>query len=199
MSAAFLSTLLLLGIVGFFAGYVAAGSELERQGQIDPTTTTQAPKSPTPSPSPARPSPSPSPSATPDETPTRADAFDMPDLVNKNFRDARNDAISRKLGVNVVFNEHSIRANGTVVRTNPIAGFKVFPGLTIQLYVVGPPPRVLVPQIVGKPCGEGKDGVLDAGLKISAYPSGERGNVTKVEPTPGTLLSWNDSVKIFCA
>jgi serine/threonine-protein kinase len=199
VSAAFVSTLLLLGIVGFFAGFVAAGSELERQGQIDPTTTAQAPKSPTPSPSPARPTPSPSLSPTPDVTATRADAFDMPDLVNKNFRDARNDAIGRKLGVNVVFNERSIRANGTVVRTNPAAGVQVFPGLTIQLYVAGPPPRVLVPDIVGKTCGEGKDGILDAGLKIGAYPSGEKGNVTKVEPAPGTLLSWNDSVKIFCA
>lgn len=200
MTAAFVSTLLLLGIVGWSAGWVAAGSELERRGQIDPTTTNQASKPPT-SPSPGRPTTSPTPTETgnPTATPTRADAFEMPDLVNKDFRVARLDAMNKRLGVNVVFNERSIRANGTVVRTNPVAGVYVFPGLTIQLHVAGPPPKVLVPQIVGKSCEEGKDAVLETGLKISEYPGGTKGNVTKVEPVPGTTLNWNDGVKIFCA
>ena len=198
MTAAFVSTLLILGIVGFFAGYVAAGSELEKQAQIDTTASPLVSKSPMPSPSPARPTTSPTPAPT--GTPTRADAFDMPDLVNKNFRDARNEAVSRKLGVNVVFNERALlKSAGTVVRTNPEPGVAVWPGVTIQLYVVGPPPKVQVPAIIGKPCHEGKDAVLEAGLKISGYPSGERGNVNNVEPGPGTTLNWNDAVKIFCS
>lgn len=198
MTAAFVSTLLLLGIVGWSAGWVAAGSELERQGQIDPTTTTQASKPPTSSPTP-RPTASPATVETPTGTPSREGQFDMPDLVNKDFRVARLEARSKKLGVNVVFNERSIRANGTVVSTNPVAGVLVFPGVTITLRVAGPAPRVYVPEIVGKPCGEGRDAVLEAGLKIKEYPSGEKGNVTKVEPAPGEPLFWNGEVRIFCA
>ena len=198
MTAAFLSTLLILGIVGFFAGYVAAGSELERQAHTDPSASPSASK-PSPSASPVRPSPTPVDTGTPTGTPTRADAFDMPDLVNKNFRDARNDALGRKLGVNLVFNERSIRADGTVVRTNPVAGFKVFPGLTIQLYVAGPPPVTTVPEVLDKPCDEAKTMILDAGFKITSYPSGERGKVKQTEPAPGTAGRWNDGVKIFCA
>ena len=152
--------------------------------------------SPSPSPSPSTslsPSPSPSPSVA-----RRADAFEMPDLVNKEFRTARIEALSRKLGVNVVFNERSGKANGTVVRTNPAAGVLIFPGLTILLYVVGPPPTVSVPQVVGLLCDEAKIRILDAGLKISAYPSGTRGTLTQVEPSAGTTLNWNDSVSLHC-
>lgn len=192
-----MSTLLLLGIVGWSAGWVAAGSEIERQGQIDPTTTTQAPKPPTSSPTPSRPAASPTP-VTPTVTSSREGQFDMPDLVGKDFRVARLEARAKKLGVNVVFNERSLRANGTVVSTNPVSGILVFPGVTITLRVAGPPPRVFVPDIVGKPCGEGRDAVLEAGLRIKEYPSGEKGNVTKVEPAPGAPALWNDEVRIFC-
>jgi hypothetical protein len=200
VTAAFVSTLLLLGIVGWSAGWLAAGSELEHRGQVDPTTSAQASKPPVASPTPK---PSPTPTATGTDTPTvapsREGQFEMPDLVNKDFRAARLEAIGKKLGVNVAFNERSIRKEGTVVSTNPVPGVLVFPGVTITLRVVGPPPKVTVPQIVDKPCGEGKDAVLDAGLKIAAYPSGERGTVRNVEPAPGETLNWNDSVKIFCS
>jgi hypothetical protein len=200
VTAAFVSTLLLLGIVGWSAGWVAAGSEIERKGQIDPTATTQAPKPPTSSPTPSRPAASPTPvdTSSPTVTPSREGQFEMPDLVGKDFRVARLEARAKKLGVNVVFNERSLRANGMVVSTNPVAGILVFPGVTITLRVAGPPPRVFVPDIVGKSCAEGRDAVLEAGLKIKEYPSGEKGNVTKVEPAPGAAVVWNDEVKIFC-
>jgi PASTA domain len=201
VTVAFVSTLLLLSIVGWSAGWVAAGNELERQGHVDPTTSAQPTKAPTSSPSPVRSSAptSPKQSNTPTATPSRPDQFAMPNLVNQNFQLARAAAREKKLGVNVSFNEPSSKADGMVARTFPDAGVFVWPGVTIQLYVAGPAPEVLVPQVVDKPCGEGKDAILEAGLKIQAYPSGERGNVTKVEPVPGTKLKWNDEVKLFCS
>lgn len=200
MTAAFVSTLLLLGIVGWSAGWVAAGSAIERQGQTDPTTTAQASEPPTSSPTPSRPTASPTPAetGTPTLTPSREGQFEMPDLTGKDFRVARLEARAKKLGVNVTFNERSLRASGTVVSTNPVAGMLVFPGVTITLRVAGPPPRVYIPDIVGKTCAEGREAVLEIGLKIKEYPSGEKGNVTKVEPGPGSAAVWNDEVKIFC-
>lgn len=200
MTAAFVTTLLLLGIVGWSAGWVAAGNELEYQGQVDPTTSTQASKQPTSSPTPSRPAASPSgaPTGNPTVTPSREGQFEMPDLVNKDFRVARLEARAKKLGVNVIFGERSSRANGTVVSTNPVKGLLVFPGVTITLRVAGPAPQVFVPEIVGKSCAEGRDTVLDSGLKIKEYPSGEKGNVTRVDPAQGSPLHWNDEVRIFC-
>ena len=201
MTAAFVTTLLVLGIVGWSAGWVAAGNELEQQGHIDPTTTTQATKSATSSPTPMRSSASPSPtkSPTPDTTPSRADQFAMPNFVGQHFVSARGTARAMKLGVDVSFNEPSNRRDGFVARTTPVEGVFVWPGVTVHLHVAGPPPKVLVPEIVGKPCGEAKDAILEAGLKIQAYPSGEKGNVTKVEPGAGSTLNWNDPVKLFCS
>jgi hypothetical protein len=201
VTAAFVSTLLLLGIVGWSAGWVAAGSELENKGQIDPTTTTQASKPAATSPTPARPTPSPSPTAnsSPAATPTRADQFEMPNLVNKDFRAARVTAREKKLGVDVVFNEPSRKADGFVEKTVPEAGYYVFPGLTIHLHVAGPAPAVFVPDIMDKPCEDAKNMVLDAGLKITAYPSGERGKVKNSEPASGAAAHWNDGVKLYCS
>lgn len=199
MTTAFVSTLLLLGIVGFSSGWVAAGSQMD--GQVDPTATSQLPKPPTPSPTPVRTTTAPSPSRdlTPTGTPSHADQFEMPNLVNKKFQDARREAIAKKLGVNVVFGERALlKSDGTVVETKPPAGTFVRPGWTIQLHVVGPAPEVLVPAIIGMSCEEGKDAVLEAGLKISGYPRGSRGKVTNVEPAPGSTLSWNDPVAISC-
>lgn len=200
MTAAFVSTLLLLGIVGWSAGWVAAGNDLERQGHVDASASVPVPKPTTPSPTPVRSSASPSPTnpASP-TTPSRPDQFAMPNLINMDFLVARALAMEKRLGVAVMFNEPSSRPNGNVVKTLPEPGVWVWPGVTIKLLVAGPPPKVSVPDIVGRPCGEGKDAVLDVGLKIQGYPSGERGNVVKVEPGPGTTLSWNDEVKLYCA
>jgi PASTA domain len=197
-TAAFVSTLLLLGIVGFSAGFVAAGSDLEKQARTETTTSPQASKSPTPSPPPARPTSSPTP-VNPTGTPSRPDQFAMPSLVNKDFRVARLQAIALKLGVNVKFNEPSDKRDGTVVMTNPEAGTYVWPSVTIHLHVAGGPPPVTIPPVVGASCEDGKDRVLEAGLLIGGYPAGNKGKVTRTDPVPGTAAKWNDPVKIYCA
>lgn len=200
--AAFISTLLLLGIVAYSAGWVAAGNELGQQNRTDPTTSAQPSRGATTSPSPVRsssPPNSPTPDASVAVTPTRKDAFPMPNLVGQNFLVARQTAIEKKLGVNVVFNKPSPRPDGTVAETFPEAGVDVWAGLTIRLEVAGPPPKVSVPNVVSRPCEEGSAALLDAGLKIKGYPSGRRGNVVKVEPVPYTTLVWNDEVTLFCS
>lgn len=122
----------------------------------------------------------------------------MPDLVGRKFLDARQDAFKVKLGVNVKFDDQSYKPAGTVVSTVPEARDLVYPGLTIIINVAGPPVDVSVPQLAGKTCGDGKRLLVEAGLRIESYPTGQKGNVDKTDPPAYTQLKWNDQVKLFC-
>lgn len=191
-TAAFVTTLVVLGLVGWSIGWLAAGTDLKSQGDADRTPSA----SPTPSRSPSK---APSPTPLPTGTPTRTDYFAMPNLVGKKFRDARQDAIKLKLGVTVEFDEPSGRPAGTVVKTFPEEKFWVWPGLQIILYVAGPAPKVAVPAVAGKTCEEGKDELVLAGLRIESYPTGNKGKVVKTDPAALTQVTWNEQVKVYCA
>lgn len=114
------------------------------------------------------------------------------------FRAARQEANAARLGVHIVFGRAGGR-DGTVVATNPEPDILVYPGLTIFLYVAGDAPTLNVPDVTGQPCREGRNTLLDAGLLIEGYPSGEKGTVQKTDPAAGTEVTWNTRVKVFCA
>lgn len=190
-TAAFVTTLVVLGLVGWSIGWLAAGTDLKSQGDADRT--------PSASPTPASKPPSKTPTPTPSSTLTRTDYFAMPDLVGKKFRDARQDAIKLKLGVTVQFDEPSNRPAGTVIRHSPAEKILVWPGLTIILHVAGPAPKVAVPALAGKTCEEGKDELVQVGLRVEGYPTGNKGKVVKTDPAALTQVTWNDQVKVYCA
>lgn len=183
--AAFLTTLLVLAVVGWSIGWLAAGTDLAGQ---------QTPVSSSPSNRPAARATTSSPS--PSVSPT---AFGMPKLVGMKFREARQKAFDLKLGVTIRFNESGAYPAGTVAKTSPADGVLVKAGLTIILYVTGAPPKVTVPDIAGKTCNEGKDLLLEAGLLIKEYPTGDKGRVVKTEPSALTELKWNDQVQVYCS
>jgi len=195
-AATFGATLVVLGIVGWTAGWLAAGPGEQDLGQGQPSHSPSVVTSPTPKPSL---SPTLKPTSTPSPAPLRTDAFPMPDLIGEHFQKARQEAASLRLGVEVRFGEPANRPDGTVVRTDPDPKDLVYPGLTIFLYVAGEAPVVEVPDLTGQPCHEGKDALIQAGLKIDSYPSGEKGLVQWTDPPAGTRVKWNDRVKLFCA
>lgn len=186
--AAFLTTLLVLAVVGWSIGWLAAGTDLAGHN-IDPSTpastaTTHAPRSASPSP-------------TPSASLSNA-AFAMPNLLGMKFRTARQKAFDLRLGVTIHFDEPGKFQPGTVARTSPLDSVLVRPGYTIVLYVTGPAPKVTVPDVVGKSCGDGKDALIDAGLRIDSYPSGDKGTVVKIDPPASTERTWNDGMLVYC-
>ena len=199
-TATFAATLLVLAVVGWSVGWLAADGEGKAQGLGDPSPSVAVSSAPPPPPSPtpdASPDQTPPPTATPE--PTRSNTFAMPDLRGQHFIAARKEATSRKLGVNVRFDAEGRGEDGTVVATNPEPDLYVWPGLTITLYVKGPAPDVEVPELIGQPCGQAKDMLVDRGLTIHSYPSGEEGNVYKTDPVAGTRLKWNGRVMLYCS
>jgi hypothetical protein len=194
-TAAFVTTLVVLGLVGWSIGWLAAGTEL---ASGEPTSTPSATGAPTRSLTPSRvPSAAPTPSAS--VTPHRTDAFAMPDLVGKKFLEARQEAFDLKLGVTVKFDEPGNgKPNGTVMRTTPEPKEFVWRGLTIVLHVSGPPIKISVPVLAGKTCTEGKDILVQTGFRVT-YPTQDKGHVVKSEPPAFTEGVWNDEVKLYCA
>jgi beta-lactam-binding protein with PASTA domain len=194
-TAAFVTTLVVLGLVGWSIGWLAAGTELASGEPTKSPTVTSAPTR-TPSPTPTRTASS---SPTASANPQRTDAFAMPDLVGKKFLVARQQAFDLKLGVTVKFDEPANgKPTGTVMKTTPEAKDFVWRGLTIVLHVAGAPIKLAVPVLVGKTCNEGKDTLVQAGFRV-AYATQERGKVTKSDPPAFTEMVWNDEVKLHCA
>lgn len=191
--AAFAVTLLVLAIVGFSAGYLS-GPAANAGPSAAPSTST----APTATAS-RSPSPSPEGSETASPSPSRTDTFAMPNLVGKNFIEARNDALALGLGVKVNFKEPGLlKPDGEVLRTFPAAKTLVFPNLGIVLYVKGDPPPATVPAVAGKPCTEAITQLANAGFAVE-LPGGSNGNAVRTEPGPDTVLVWNDRVQLFCA
>jgi hypothetical protein len=193
-TAAFVTTLVVLGLVGWSIGWLAAGAEL---ASGEPT------KAPTATSSPTRPpSPSVSPSRTPptaSPNPQRTDAFAMPNLVGKKFEEARQEAFDLKLGVTVKFNAPANgKPAGTVMSTTPETKVDVWPGLTIVLHVAGQPVKISVPLLVGKTCNEGKDILIQKGFRVT-YATQNKGNVINSDPPAFTEMLWNDEVELNCA
>lgn len=196
-TAAFATTFLVLAIIGWSIGWLAGGAgNPVSQESPEPTATSrpaQVTKSPTPSPTPSK---TPSASTTAVST---ADAFPMPNVVGKEFREARAELLALKVGVEVHFNAPSERKQGTVERQEAKAGVLIQKGWTMQLYVSGSAPYTTMPNVVGKACTAAKDELVDIhGFKIDSYPSGTRGKVTKIEPTATAVVVWGTSVKLYC-
>ncbi|MEV4753915.1 PASTA domain-containing protein [Micromonospora sp. NPDC049559] len=121
--------------------------------------------------------------------------FLLPNLVGKDFEDAREELRDRKLGTHVVFGVAG--QDRTVLSTDPAPNTPVSAGITVQIRVVGAAPVVAVPDLVGKDCDEAKDELDDEGLS-PRYPTGQRGEVIRQEPEAKAEARWNDQVRVYC-
>ncbi len=197
--AAFATTLIVFGVVGWTTGWlVASGEQTDLGGPTPGPTVTQEPTKRAPSPTPP---PTPSPTRAPaGPCATPANAFAMPNLVGQQYMEARRKGLSLGVTVNVHFNQEGNRLDGIVVGTNPEKDVCYLKGSAISLYVTGPVPKVKVPEVLGlmcKPNAVAK--VIDVGLTIDDYPGGDKGRVYKTEPSIGTELPWNAKVKLYCS
>jgi hypothetical protein len=146
----------------------------------------------------ATPSPTitPSISPTPSTTPTTAD-FELPDVSGVDFRQARDQLRTLKLGVTVTFTSGG-DGDYKVDTTTPAAHAIVHKGVTVKLMVDGAAPLVTVPNLRGHGCSEVAGLLSDAGL-FPAYPAGRKGVVLAQDPEPdATDVHWNDKVSVTC-
>jgi hypothetical protein len=153
------------------------------------------------------PSPSPTVTAAP-TTPTSAPAtsashtasgFVIPDYhsVGAFFIDARADLIAHKLGVTLTFNA-GVGKPSTVVSTDPPAGTPVAKGITVKMYVSGPPPTLQVRATQGEPCAQAGRELAADGLLVS-YSGSKSGLVAETNPAAGAPdVTWNQHIIIFC-
>ncbi|MGN9775026.1 PASTA domain-containing protein [Micromonospora sp. H33] len=176
----------LLAAIGATTGWILAGEDDRRA-----TSTGGASATPTARPVTATPSRS-----TPSATPSRPAATGptVPDLVGRDFDDARDELEERGLRWRLVFQGGSGRA---VERTYPKAGTAVTPGRTVTLYVSGPPPVVRVPDVVDDDCDEAAEELAREGFRV-VYTLRRSGKVLKQEPGGGSQAPWGDPVALWC-
>jgi hypothetical protein len=181
----------LLAVIGASGGWILAGD-------ADPATPpvaagTSAPASSDSAaadvPPPTRPGRSPTGTRT-----TTPAGLTVPDLVGRDFEQARQELHDRKLGWRLVFGTGSGR---NVERTSPAPGTPVRRGVTVTLWVAGPPPTVSVPDLVAQDCGDAANDLVAAGL-YPRYRTGRRGPVTAQDPVAGSSARWNDQVALTC-
>jgi hypothetical protein len=174
---------LLLGLGGAVAG-IHYGNKVNAGRTGEPITLPQVVTSRTPG---------------PDRTPptTAPGSFALPDVTGSGFEAARIQLRGLKLGVALVFEGAS--GNHTVRATDPTPGASVKSGITVKLFVRGPAPEATVPGVVGLPCGQAADIIVEQGL-FPQYPTGRQGVVLSQDPVPPPAepLHWNDNVKISC-
>jgi hypothetical protein len=145
----------------------------------------------------AAPSPSPSASPSPEPaSPTPLAPLALPDYSGQDFITVRQQLRDLQLGVTLIFN-----AQGTgqaVDHTVPAAGAAVDRGITVKVYVSGPAPLLVPPNVVGQPCNEGGRLIAAAGLS-PRYPAGRTGAVTAQDPPAGSDgVHWNDQTRLTC-
>jgi beta-lactam-binding protein with PASTA domain len=70
-------------------------------------------------------------------------------------------------------------------------------GVTVTLWVAGPPPAVSVPDLLAQSCADAADDLVAAGL-YPRYRTGHQGPVTAQDPVPGSSVRWNDPVALTC-
>ncbi|MEH1012581.1 PASTA domain-containing protein [Micromonospora sp. CPCC 206060] len=119
----------------------------------------------------------------------------LPDLVGKDFEQARTELRKRRLGWRLVF--ASDGGSRAVLRTEPARGTPVRPGDTVQLFVAGAAPVVRVPDLTGDGCADAAQKLVDEGL-YPRYASGRQGTVTGQNPAADAEARWNDQVEIVC-
>ncbi|GIG98123.1 hypothetical protein Pma05_46960 [Plantactinospora mayteni] len=184
--------LVICAVVGALGGYLLAGGGDPEPpfdaGRTTPTVeaTEQSPRS----------TPSRTPSRRPSSTPPPIGQMILPDLVGKDFQRAREELRGLGLGVQFVFG--SAGDDPSVASTNPRGGTAVKRGITVRVTVVGAAPEVVVPALAGESCKQAARRLVDDGLYPN-YPTGERGEVRDQEPPGGTVLRWNDRVRLYCS
>ncbi|WP_422734507.1 PASTA domain-containing protein [Micromonospora sp. WMMD558] len=177
----------LLAALGATTGWILAGEDDRRA-----TSTAGASATPTTRPVTATSSRSTPPRSTPSRP--AATGPTVPNLVGRDFDDARDDLEERGLRWRLVFQGGSGRA---VERTYPKAGTAVSPGRTITLYVSGPPPVVRVPDVVEDDCAEAAEELAGEGFRV-VYTLRRSGPVRKQEPPGDSQAPWGDPVALWC-
>jgi PASTA domain-containing protein len=181
---------LLLGFGGALFGIYAA--HRPTPGAVGPTTTPSA----TPS---AEPTTSPTPEVTPSGSESSTSSrIAVPDVVGKDFQLARSTIRNARLGWRLIF--EGSQGDLTVRATVPAPATLVTEGTTIKIYVRGPAPLAVVPDVVGQTCSLGTDQIINNGL-YPRYRTGRTGTIQKQSPlaTDPQTLHWNDIVDIWCA
>jgi hypothetical protein len=183
----------LLATIGAMGGWVLAGGDGSRQQADGPS----GPPVVSTSPTTAGPVERSSDPGVPSTRPPRpaAGQFPLPNLVGKDFREARDELHKRKLGWQFVFG--AAGDDPTVASTNPAADTLVKAGMTVRVVVVGAAPPVTIPAVVGLPCKEAAKRAVDNGL-TPRYPKEDNGKVMRQEPEPSGQARWNDELVLYC-
>ncbi|GAB3819601.1 hypothetical protein GCM10027605_74040 [Micromonospora zhanjiangensis] len=183
-----------LATVGAVGGKLVADAErtVSRTGAENRTTPTDSGYSPT-----TRGPAGPTGQRATDGRPSRpaTNQLTVPNLVGKDFRNARDALRERKLGWRLVFGRSG--DDGTVTSTDPSADAPVKQGTTVRVTVAGAAPVVAVPELIGKSCGEARKRVVEEGLD-PRYPDGESGKVLSQQPGPDEQAHWNDVIVLHC-
>jgi hypothetical protein len=167
-----------------------------------PTANAASPPQPSNSASTASPSPTATPSGTQTAESTEPNGgFKIPDYaaLGTPFTAARNELRSHKLGVDLVFGQSG--PPQVVNRTSPVAGRTVTAGLTVRVFVNGPPPPLAVPPIVpGTSCQDWASQLVSQGFKIARYKGGNRSKPVTAESPDETdpTTTWNTAITLTC-
>ncbi|MBO4204556.1 PASTA domain-containing protein [Micromonospora echinofusca] len=184
-----------LATLGALGGHLLATGETGRPA-ADAGNAPAANAPPATGPTPRTPRPTTGRPSTPAAQQTTGNAgAQLPDLVGKDFEQARTELRKRRLGWRLVFGSDG--ASRAVQRTEPASGAPVRPGDTVQLFVAGAAPVVRVPNLSGDGCAEAAQKLVDAGL-YPRYASGRQGTVHGQDPAADAEARWNDQVEIVC-
>ncbi|MEQ4300478.1 PASTA domain-containing protein [Plantactinospora sp. B6F1] len=183
--------LVICAVVGALGGYLLAGDGGPDQPDAGGATPTAEATSRTP-----RSTPSQTPSRRPSSAPPPVGQMILPDVVGEDFQKARAKLLGLGLGVQFVFG--SAGDDPTVASTHPRGGTAVKRGTTVRVTVVGAAPEVVVPALAGESCKQAARQLVDEGLYPN-YPTGKRGEVRHQEPSGGTVLRWNQRVRLYCS
>lgn len=195
LAVAMIATLvLLLGLAGSLFGIYVSNVNAQASTDTSPTPQPEV-ISPRPAESSSTPTvPTTPPTTTPPVT-TPADSFALPKLAGLNFKEARTTVRDLKLGWSLKF--EGAGTDQTVRDSSPAAGTLVQKGTSVTIFVKGTAPLAVVPNIVGKPCSQAADMIVDAGL-YPDYKTAARTGTVQPAGTP-TGLRWNDKMALTCS
>lgn len=105
--------------------------------------------------------------------------------------------------VNVVTNYMRTQTNGTIIRTNPLAGSKVNKETPITIYVATGGEPIEVPDVAGKSVDEARTALLLLGIpvesatKVRPSERSKKGNVIGTSTPAGENIPPNKSIQIY--
>ncbi|MGH9152732.1 MAG: Stk1 family PASTA domain-containing Ser/Thr kinase [Acidimicrobiales bacterium] len=130
-----------------------------------------------------------------------APAIDVPNLVNSSEEDAITALERLGLQADTVTEPSLTVSAGQVIAQSPTPGTAVPKGATVRLTVSSGPPKVAVPNVIGKDATSAGDDIVNAGLRIRTQrepsPTVQEGDVIRTEPGPGTEVDRNATVVLF--